>query len=119
MNSNVIVIPGEWVKLLGLDRIPEAKTLRGKIGILLHQGEPYKWVGELGQEVNVFRWPLTGWKQNRSRQVFYILMGMSVSTVATKRNCHVITGVSMGATYRLAKTNLFFSTLRIQDLDDM
>ena len=26
--------PGEWGKLLGLDRIPEAKTLREKIGIL-------------------------------------------------------------------------------------
>ena len=26
--------PGEWGKLLGLDRIPEVKTLRGKIGLL-------------------------------------------------------------------------------------
>ena len=42
--------PGEWGKLLGLDRIPEAKTLRAKIGILSQQGEPYKWAGELGRE---------------------------------------------------------------------
>ena len=42
--------PGEWGKLLGLDRIPEAKTLREKIGILSQQGEPYKWAGELGRE---------------------------------------------------------------------
>jgi len=26
--------PGEWGKILGLDRIPEAKTLRNKIGLL-------------------------------------------------------------------------------------
>ncbi len=42
--------PGEWGKLLGLDRIPEAKTLREKIEILSQQGEPYKWAGELGRE---------------------------------------------------------------------
>ena len=42
--------PGEWGKLLGLDRIPEAKTLREKIGILSQQGEPFKWAGELGRE---------------------------------------------------------------------
>jgi prepilin-type processing-associated H-X9-DG protein len=42
--------PGEWGKLLGLDRIPEAKTLREKIGFLSRQGEPYQWAGELGRE---------------------------------------------------------------------
>lgn len=42
--------PGEWGKLVGLDRIPEAKTLREKIGILSRQGEPYQWAGELGRE---------------------------------------------------------------------
>jgi len=42
--------PGEWGKLLGLDRIPEARTLRGKIGILSQQGEPYQWAGELSRE---------------------------------------------------------------------
>ena len=42
--------PGEWGKLLGLDRIPEARTLREKIGILSRQGEPYQWAGELSRE---------------------------------------------------------------------
>jgi len=42
--------PGEWGKLLGLDRIPETKTLREKIGILSRQGEPYQWAGKLSQE---------------------------------------------------------------------
>lgn len=41
--------PGEWGKLLGVDRIPEAKTLREKIGILTHEGEPREWAGQLCQ----------------------------------------------------------------------
>jgi hypothetical protein len=39
--------PGEWGKLLGVDRIPEAKTLREKIGILTHEGEPREWAALL------------------------------------------------------------------------
>ncbi len=39
--------PGEWGKLLGVDRIPEVKTLREKIGILAQDGEPQAWAGEL------------------------------------------------------------------------
>lgn len=42
--------PGEWGKLLGLDRIPEAKTLREKIDNLSHCGEPREWAGELCRE---------------------------------------------------------------------
>ena len=42
--------PGEWGKLLGLDRIPEVKTLREKIGILSYGGEPEAWSGELCRE---------------------------------------------------------------------
>jgi prepilin-type processing-associated H-X9-DG protein len=42
--------PGEWGKLLGSDRIPEAKTLREKIGILAQEGEPCAWAGELCRE---------------------------------------------------------------------
>jgi hypothetical protein len=42
--------PGEWGKLLGLDRIPEAKTLRDKIGILSHDGQPFLWAGELSRD---------------------------------------------------------------------
>ena len=32
--------PGEWGKLLGLERIPEAKTLRQKIDLLSGQQQP-------------------------------------------------------------------------------
>lgn len=39
--------PGEWGKLLGLDRIPEAKTLRQKIGLLSDEQQPEKWLAEL------------------------------------------------------------------------
>ncbi|MFA7166895.1 MAG: putative transposase [Desulfoplanes sp.] len=39
--------PGEWGKLLGIDRIPEVKTLREKIGLLSAGGEPEAWSGEL------------------------------------------------------------------------
>jgi len=39
--------PGEWGKLLGLDRIPEAKTLRQKIGLLSDQQQPSQWTAEL------------------------------------------------------------------------
>ena len=41
--------PGEWGKLLGMDRIPEAKTLRDKISHLSYEGEPREWAGELCQ----------------------------------------------------------------------
>lgn len=39
--------PGEWGKLLGLDRIPEAKTLRQKIGALSDQQQPSQWMVQL------------------------------------------------------------------------
>jgi len=42
--------PGEWGKLLGLDRIPEVKTLRDKLGILSEEGEARAWAGELGRD---------------------------------------------------------------------
>ena len=42
--------PGEWGKLLGLDRIPEVKTLREKIGILSSGDQTSQWAGELSQE---------------------------------------------------------------------
>jgi len=35
--------PGEWGKLLGLDRIPEVRTLREKIRKLAIQGSPQEW----------------------------------------------------------------------------
>jgi len=40
--------PGEWGKILGLDRIPEAKTLRQKVKELSNQGESEQWGADLG-----------------------------------------------------------------------
>jgi len=41
--------PGEWGKLLGLDRIPEVRTLRAKIDILCANGQAAKWSADLSQ----------------------------------------------------------------------
>ncbi len=38
---------GEWGKVLGLDRIPEVKTLREKIGHLSNSENPVQWAAEL------------------------------------------------------------------------
>lgn len=43
--------PGEWGKLLGLDRIPEVKTLRAKLGVLCAEpGRAARWSGQLARE---------------------------------------------------------------------
>ena len=43
--------PGEWGKLLGLDRIPEVRTLRAKLELLCAQGAPVRnWSGTLARE---------------------------------------------------------------------
>jgi hypothetical protein len=39
--------PGEWGKFLGLDRIPEARTLRNKIKLLAQQGDVAGWEAKL------------------------------------------------------------------------
>ena len=39
--------PGEWGKLLGLDRVPEVRTLRKKIHLLSEGGQPGDWSAEL------------------------------------------------------------------------
>lgn len=41
------VSPGEWGKLLGLDRVPEAKILREKIAHLAQNNLPKKWSADL------------------------------------------------------------------------
>ena len=41
--------PGEWGKLLGLDRAPEVRTLRAKVKILSANGQAAKWSTELCQ----------------------------------------------------------------------
>jgi hypothetical protein len=43
--------PGEWGKLLGLDRMPEVKTLREKISLLCEQaGQAARWQSRLAKE---------------------------------------------------------------------
>src|SRR5206468_2419051 len=43
--------PGEWGKLLGLDRVPEVKTLRAKLAALCTDPErPRAWSSTLAQE---------------------------------------------------------------------
>ena len=42
--------PGEWGKLIGLDRIPEVRTLRSKIKQLTQDDSPQKWSAELCKE---------------------------------------------------------------------
>ena len=42
--------PGEWGKLLGLDRIPEVRTLRNKIKCLSGEGQTEAWSAKLCQE---------------------------------------------------------------------
>jgi len=42
--------PGEWGKLLGLDRIPEVRTLRRKLKHLVTTSPVEAWSGQLGQE---------------------------------------------------------------------
>ena len=41
--------PGEWGKLLGLDRAPEVRTLREKIKLLSTQGKSEEWLAHLAQ----------------------------------------------------------------------
>jgi prepilin-type processing-associated H-X9-DG protein len=39
--------PGEWGKLLGLDRIPEVRTLRSKVKLLSNAEQPTEWSAQL------------------------------------------------------------------------
>ncbi len=39
--------PGEWGKLLGLDRIPEVRTVRKKLALLSEQEQANRWSAEL------------------------------------------------------------------------
>jgi len=41
--------PGEWGKLLGLDRVPEVRTLRNKIRVLTDTGKSEQWSAALSQ----------------------------------------------------------------------
>jgi len=56
--------PGEWGKLIGLDRIPEVRTLRAKIDVLCANGQAAKWSADLCE----------GWMQQNPEQasVLYV-----------------------------------------------
>ena len=41
--------PGEWGNILGLDRIPEVKTLRAKLNILSEEGDLEKYSADLSR----------------------------------------------------------------------
>ena len=41
--------PGEFGKIIGLDRVPEVRTLRQKIGVLAATGNPQAWGQDLSQ----------------------------------------------------------------------
>ncbi|HEY6375100.1 MAG TPA: hypothetical protein VIX90_06195 [Edaphobacter sp.] len=43
MESLRYCAPGEWGKLLGLDRIPEVRTMRQKLRLLSQDGRPEQW----------------------------------------------------------------------------
>jgi hypothetical protein len=59
------VAPGEWGKLLGLDRVPEVRTLRSKLALLCKDlGRAARWSAELAKE-----W-IAG--QGSSELVFYV-----------------------------------------------
>jgi hypothetical protein len=42
--------PGEWGKLLGVDRAPEVRTLRGKLKHLADQSQAFSWSAELCED---------------------------------------------------------------------
>ncbi len=43
------VAPGEFGKLIGLDRVPEVRTLREKIAVMAATGDPGAWIKELSK----------------------------------------------------------------------
>jgi len=56
--------PGEWGKLLGLDRIPEVRTLRAKLKLLCQDmGRAMRWNAELAKEGRA--------RQNATELYFY------------------------------------------------
>lgn len=71
--------PGEWGKLLGLDRIPEVRTLRAKIQLLAQDDHPAQWHAALCE-----RWMAAAHEQ---AGVLYIDGHVRVYTAA-RPNCH-------------------------------
>ncbi|MDX2459180.1 MAG: hypothetical protein QNM00_03725 [Gammaproteobacteria bacterium] len=79
--------PGEWGNLLGLDRVPEVRTLRAKIHLLAEDNQPAAWSAALCE-----RWMAAAPEQ---AGVLYI-DGHVRSITAARRNCRVITSPANG-----------------------
>ena len=56
------VPPGELGKVAGLDRVPEVKTLRAKVALMAHTGNPGAWMQELSK----------GWMENDPAEAGYV-----------------------------------------------
>ena len=61
--------PGELGKVVGLDRVPEVRTLREKIAAMAQNGTPQKWMRELSRAwmeadpwsgISLYGWPCAG-----------------------------------------------------------
>lgn len=75
--------PGEWGKLLGLDRIPEVRTLRAKLKLLCQDlGRALRWNAELAKE-----WIA---RQNDSDLYFYCDGHVRVYHGDNRRRCRAI-----------------------------
>lgn len=73
------VAPGEWGNLLGLDRIPEVRTLRSKLAILNQE--------KAGPHAGTRSWPSCGWARRRRRNRCSTWTGTSACITAMGRNC--------------------------------
>ena len=76
--------PGEWGNLLGIDRIPEAKTLRDKIHFLSHEGKSREWSGDLCRD----------WMAMEPESSGTLYINGHVRVYTSKRNCRVIMSVA-------------------------
>ena len=70
--------PGEWGKLLGLDRIPEARTLRNKLQLLTEDNQV---------KAGALKCAAIGWNWPRNKPLFYTSTAMFASITVAKPNC--------------------------------
>ncbi len=75
--------PGEWGKLLGLDRVPEVRTLRAKIALLAEEDRPGQWSAALCE-----RWMGAAPEQ---AGVCSTSMGTCACTTAARLSCPATT----------------------------
>jgi len=81
--------PGEWGKVLGLDRIPEVRTLRQKLGLLCRDlGQAMKWNAQLAKE-----WIA---RQAKIANCIFTAMAMCGSITETRRPCRATMSPASG-----------------------